>query len=273
MWRLDLSSPVATTWKLELFADAFPQTLAGATPALIGQPIQIPPAVSVDQVGNPIVYFATGAQDNFSASDKQNAMWAVSERADVANNKITGTPLWHLGYAEGGLLGAGVSGNWINGVRVTGPISVFNGAVYFATYSPPANNAPVCALSDSTVWAVSYATTISNYVPAPAFIAPALGITTAQHGLTQTGQLIFGVGVQRTPPCFDDSSSQVNDSYVGYSGMQNVSSTSSGDFRLMWQTSPTNVAKSGDQQTSTNQVMLTPPPSGVRISSWASVVE
>ena len=272
MWRLDLSSTTPSLWKMELFADAFPVGLPGNVP---GQPIVIPPALSVDQVGNPILYFATGSQDNFSGSDPRNTLWAVTERADIATGKLYGTPLWHLGYGEA-VLGGGVGSDWTNGTRVTGPISVFNGTVYFATYRPPLQGAgaPVCSLADSTVWGVNYQRESfpGTYTPAAAFLAPSLGINSPLHGIVQASQLVFGIGVQRAPPCFDTTS--FSDDFVGY-GSQNVlpSNVSAGDFRLVWQTSPTGKPKAGDQQTTTTTVSLPPPPAGVRISSWASIVE
>ena len=130
------------------------------------------------------------------------------------------------------------------------------------------------ALADSTVWGVNYQRESfpGTYTPAPAFLAPSLGINAPIHGILQASQLVFGIGVQRAPPCFDTTS--FSDDFVGY-GSQNVlpSNVSAGDFRLVWQTSPTGKPKAGDQQTTTTTVSLPPPPAGVRISSWASIVE
>jgi type IV pilus assembly protein PilY1 len=272
MWRLDMSSPNPDNWSVSLFFDAFPTSGPGGVIPSPGQPIVTPPAVSVDQVGNPIVYFSTGYQDNFSSSDTRNVLWAVTEKVDLVANKLAAQALWHVGFGE--TTSSGVSTNWVQGTRVTGPLSVFNGAVYFATYTPPTGSTAVCQLSDSTVWAVDYANsnTAGNFDPKPMFVSPTLGITTPVLGVVQKNQIIFGVGVTKSPPCFDTST--FSDDFVGYgSSSTYVSNGNGGDFRLVWQSSPNGKAKTGDQATQTNTVQLQPPASGVRITSWASVLE
>jgi type IV pilus assembly protein PilY1 len=257
---------------VSLFFDAFPTSGSGGVIPSPGQPIVTPPAVSVDQVGNPIVYFSTGYQDNFSSSDTRNVLWAVTEKVDLVANKLAAQALWHVGFGE--TTSSGVSTNWVQGTRVTGPLSVFNGAVYFATYTPPTGSTAVCQLSDSTVWAVDYANsnTAGNFDPKPMFVSPTLGITTPVLGVVQKNQIIFGVGVTKSPPCFDTST--FSDDFVGYgSSSTYVSNGNGGDFRLVWQSSPNGKAKTGDQATQTNTVQLQPPASGVRITSWASVLE
>lgn len=269
MWRLDMSSPNSANWDVSLFFDAFPTNVVSAA----SQPIVTPPAVSVDQVGNPILYFSTGYQDNFSASDGTNVLWAVVEKADLTAGKLVGTPLWHIGLSEPGGSAGGPNTTWTNGTRVTGPISVFNGSVYFATYAPPVGGA-VCTLSDSTVWGVDYASPAASGTlnPKAAFLSPTLGIATPVLGVVQKNQIIFGVGVTRSPPCFDTTG--FVDDFVGY-GSQNtyVSNGNGGDFQLVWQSSPNGKTKTGQQETSTSSVQLPPPASGVRITSWASVLE
>jgi type IV pilus assembly protein PilY1 len=275
MWRLDLSSLDPSSWGVNMFFDAYAAYPGGTT---LGQPISTPPALSVDPVGNLVVVFATGDQEQFlSSPGVRNVLWSVSEAPDLAAGTVGSKANWHLGTGTNEAIPGmplGVSTDWNNGVRVSGPVSLFNGAVYFSTYVPPPVGVNACDVGSSVLWGVDY---LESTSPGNSNAAPkgrldlGLGVLPLPPASLQANALIFGVGIQRLPSCYDTSS--VSDPAIGYGGAAtSVSNLTSGDYRLVVQTGSKGVNVPGGQS-NVNTFNLPAPASGAKISSWAAVVE
>lgn len=274
LWRVNLTSLSPQNWSVELAWDAY--SLTGDT-AEMGEPVQTPPVVSIDPVGNNVILFSTGDQEMFTSSTVQTRVWSITEKA-VGSDFIR-------------------SENWVipftQGKRVTGPISLFDSVAYFATYTPPADQSAACAYGFGSVWGVHFNKkwqddpTFDPPLPAGAqspFPQARYVCSAADAGCTSdpqkpgtsltyakdqpAGTTVFGVAIAQTPSCYDEAS--VNDPFYG--PVWKFDRTSRGEFKLVFQTGKGGSASEGSV-TKTFEEVLPPPKQFVRIDSWASVVE
>lgn len=271
MWRVDLSSTNPQNWKVELFWDGFPKPKA--LPATGGQPVHIEPTISVDTVGNPVVIFSTGDQDSLAPTPAlRNVVWSIKETSGLAGQLQT-VANWHLGFGDEVLAPAvpGVSTSWVDGQRVTGPISIFNGAVYFSTFRPPALTDPnVCALGSSVLWGVD-------------FVHPVLGTEAPVGRLGTLGEaaevipdsILFGVGITRGASCFNTQAGGASDDpYLGFGNGMTVGDTAAPQYKLVLQTGPkTGSTPGGQQKTNIQERSLKSPASLSQLGSWAGVID
>lgn len=140
LWRIDVSSTDPAQWKVQLFAD-----LLSGRSAEESQPIQVTPVLSLDPSGNLIVNAATGDQDSivFKQGEK-NYVWSIEETrprttADPPRAKVK----WYEVLDDG--------------ERVTGPMTVFDRTLYFATFAPRVPEANQCANGGTgKVWGLNY---------------------------------------------------------------------------------------------------------------------
>ena len=274
LWRVDLSNPDPNAWKVDPFFDAYAPY---PNDAFIGQPILAQPVASLDPVGNLVVAFATGDQDRFDGTKgMRTVLWSVKESPNLVTGQVGAIANWHLGTGTNENINANPSGSatgdWNNGIRVAGPLSLFGGAVYFSTYRPPAPGANACDPGSSVLWAVDYLANATSDPTGDAAPKPALDISgTLYHAREYSNALIFGVGIQKLPACYDTST--VDDPYIGFgTGSTSVADMSAPEYRLVVQTGAkgNNNAKA---ETKFETMNLRAPPSGALISSWASVVE
>jgi type IV pilus assembly protein PilY1 len=274
LWRVNLTSVVPANWSVELAWDAY--SISGDAYSS-GEPIQTPPIVSTDSVGNTIVLFSTGDQELFTSSTVKTRVWSLTEKA--GGTAFTRTENWVIPFE--------------NGQRVTGPISLFDSVAYFSTFTPPANNQDLaCAAGYGSVWGVDYMkTTTADPTPDPSLPPYAInpypqakysckqaeaGCAANQGASTgvrykfdqPVGTTVFGVAVTQTPSC-SDTASYIDSFYGPYTGFGN---TSQGEFQLVYQTGKGGTATEG-AKTNTVTETLPPPRQLVRIDSWASILE
>jgi type IV pilus assembly protein PilY1 len=144
IWRIDVHDPDPTQWKVTLFQDLLAKATVDATAATESQPIQMPPVLSLDPLGAIVVHASTGDQENIVASTDTNYLFAVRERLAIsASEPGRGEALWYQPMT--------------NGRRVTGPMTVFDRSLYFATYDPILPGAATCT-NDGTalLWGMDY---------------------------------------------------------------------------------------------------------------------
>lgn len=273
LWRVDLTSQSPQQWGVELAWDAY--AFPGDT-AATGEPIQTPPVISTDALGDAVILFSTGDQEMFTASDVETRVWSITEKPQ--GTSFTRTENWVIPLKDG--------------KRVTGPISLFDGVAYFATHTPPPGGNAACAYGYGSVWGVDYRKTYqedpAHDPPLPPYAAnpypqaryecaPGPGCTAdpsnPSRGRTYTkdqppGTTVFGVAITQTPTCADVVS--YSDPFFGpYSAFANVNR---GKIQLVYQT-----GKGGEEsegaKTKTVAETIPPPLKGVRIDSWASIVE
>lgn len=268
LWRLDMSDPDIGNWNVKLAWDSYVKDSASSS-GDIREGISIPPIISRDALGNPVILVATGNQDLFSQQPTTNHVWSLTE--NPLTKKVS--PNWHIALPQ-------------STARVTGPMALFNGTVYFATFLPQAAGANPCSDGHASVWGVDYLRR-GSAATAPAGLTPDNGewpmpmfptTTTAMaYGLDAADRtIIMGISVGETPTC--DSLVGVSDPYFGsHTALSGVSSSS---YQVMWQTGAgvglptTNTAVKNDPNVSGVQYIQPPPPGqGTRIDSWASIVD
>lgn len=276
LWRGDLKSTNPDEWTVSPFFD----TATGYGFA-DGQPITGAPVLSLDPVGNLVVIVSTGDQDQLTAAPGgRNTVWSLKESAKFATGvaaagSVLSDANWHLGRGtnEGGtLVPTGLSTNWTAGERVTGPMTLFNGVLYFSTFKPASAGAAACQDGSSALWGVDYR------LPSVGAEGP-LGRLVFEGGTfdantpaarIETNAIIFGVGLNRTPTCYDTES--FNDPFLGFGSATSVSNLSPGGYQLVVQTGNRGAGAKGSQ-TNTRTFNLPSPPPAVRIDSWAAIVE
>lgn len=272
LWRVDMSDPDITHWgaKITLAWDAYLNDTSDQR-----EGIGVPPIISRDGIGNPVILLATGDQDMFSTQPSANHVWSLSELPTGGNTSVHVSPNWHLRMPGGG-------------ARVTGPMALFNSALYFATFLPQKTNP--CSDGIGSVWGVDYlrrggavgaAPTPAQMMPlvsdwpSPAFPPGTPGANI--YGLDgAVNTIIMGIGLSETPTC--DSSSTSPDPYFG--SHTAVTGASGSNYQVSWQTgagpgvSNSNTAVKNDANVKGMQYIQPPPPGrGTRIDSWASIVE
>jgi type IV pilus assembly protein PilY1 len=261
LWRVDLSKPKPSDWTVKLAWDAY--SFSGDT-AANRQPIETPPIITVDPLGSPVVLFSTGDQETFtkSAGVKTRA-WSITESA--SGNVISTKTNWAIPFE--------------NGVRVTGPISLFNGAAYFSTFTPTGTDDNACSDGYGSVWGVDYLRTnnCGSNGPTPPTGWPCARYVEDPVNQPSTvsffedqppGTVVFGVAVTQTPSCYEQLS--FPDPYLG--ALTTVGNSTAGEFQLVFQTGQGGSSSEGSQ-TNTITKRLPPPRATVRIDSWGLVLE
>jgi type IV pilus assembly protein PilY1 len=254
MWRVDLSSPKPAEWNMALFLDAYSKEGTGV-PA---EPISTPPVLSTDFGGNITVAFSTGDQDVFTATGTHHVFSATS---DLDSLTAPAQVNWYDKLEEG--------------ERVSGPITLFNGVLYYSTFKPAAE-AAVCQPDTSRVWAVDYIKPENaNDKAAGGFHAFPTTITTDQFidssdKLFGADATIFGVSVAQLPSCVETT--ETTDSFIGSGMHASISQMVPSKFQLVMQVGKSAGNETG-QQTNVVSIDLPTPSASPRIDSWAAIVE
>lgn len=207
MWAIDFSTRRPADWQVRAFHDIF-----WDSPALAGQPAYAAPIISTDRDGQFVVVQATGDIDRLDSTDVNRVM-SLTEQVTYG---MGGTPLYTTNL------------NWEvrlrRGEQVTGPIELFEGAVYFASFESASDPTNMCALGQSRIWALDYlrggASPVAGYTdPAGAFpephfeSTPGTGVFDQHFRGPYSDQLVLGVGITQRPTCL--SGAEEPDPYIG----------------------------------------------------------
>jgi type IV pilus assembly protein PilY1 len=132
LWRIDVSSNDPTQWSVKMFADLVAPT--NAATAADSEPIQIPPVLSLEPGGSIVVNAATGDQESVTyKSGEKNYVWSIQETRPFGTTLATASVKWYETLNDG--------------ERVTGPMTVFDRTLNFASFAPlnPSSGAnPTC---------------------------------------------------------------------------------------------------------------------------------
>jgi type IV pilus assembly protein PilY1 len=274
IWRFDLSSPTPSSWVGELYLDLYNQDVDTHTMSswADGQPIQVPLVTSLDPMGNVVVHAATGSQEAFDATGVFY-LYSISEVLDSSTPKLRAQVNWWLDPAT-------ATGQ--PGERVSGPMTVFDGVVYFATYSAPQAGSQSCASGDARLWGRDYVTPqdindlskggILRLQPPQGPINPLpLYVQPDKYDATLAGAVIPGVSIKATPACAGLGTPGA-DSYVYGAQHESPSGFTSpqNQFSLYTQVG---AKGSGGANTKTYELQLPTPVSPTMIDSWAGVLE
>lgn len=272
MWRIDVSNANPAQWTMDVFFDAYYDKSASAR-----QPIELAPVVSVDDIGQITVVAATGEQQVQTAADGMlNRVFSLTETLSDSH-QFQADVNWIQTLGCDGECGAGQS----RGERVTGPLSLFGGSVYFATSSPMETLSGMCGSGTARIWGVHYTQSLDEYndasdpdplsgpagaLPDPDGIGDPPVATDPQPGL------IFGVAIEQQPTCSAEAETFTDDPYLGgYGDHSAITSINPGGFFLVYQTG--NVSGSSTTQPPTTRLQLKTPRNTVFIDSWAPIFE
>jgi type IV pilus assembly protein PilY1 len=283
LWKVDVSNKSPANWKMSLFWDAYGG--GDGNPAgdwNSGQPIATPPVLSVDSVGNLTVALSTGDQSSLGTSTGQtNFIWSLRDLPD-SSHVFSASLAWGLKF--------------LDGERVTGPISLFNSYLYFSTVTPPPANAACTSTNGARIWGMHYLTPRDgDGTPAtppvrtvggkPAPFLATLGSTTQY--VTDTSLLgtsaskqavIFGVTVAQVPTCYSEDT--IPDGLGNTTSR--ISNVNPGRFQLLIQTGAASVGTGGQAQAAgatsglsagAAAISLPSLATPARIEGWAALVE
>jgi type IV pilus assembly protein PilY1 len=257
LWKVDVTAKKPADWTMRLFADLYPEAIPGDLGHAFdeGQPIDLPVAMSIDDRGKPTLNVATGSQELLGSSPAgtRNYIYSFTDEGNATtvnwSKKLTG------------------------GSRVLGPMIIFDRSLYFATYSPPLQNA---CQGTGTVDAVNYV--IPNNTAQPWLGGKVVAgfpkdFATVTGSVAGTG-VISGISLQQQPSCFTNALDNVGDDVLGFKGQQLISQVNSGAFEIVVHTG--NRASATSQSggsLNTARIQLPTPPALSFISGWASIDE
>ncbi len=270
LWRLDLASSDPSQWSLNVLFDAyFDQGLEAR------QPVELAPIVSVDEEGRVSLAFATGGQRVQTATPGMfNRVISLTEVFDAGTEAFAADVNWIEGLGCVGTCGA----NQHEGERVTGPLELFSGTLYFASSVPATGADNQCAQASHRIWAVNYLQSNDEWAGAespdplngPAGMWPN-GAQPRRKATDLAPGLVFGVAIEQQPSCSSELSNPTDDPYLGFGTYTSTSTVSPGGFSLVYQVGGVSGNTSGT--VATTKLPLDPPPSTVSIDSWAPIFE
>ncbi|MBS2011841.1 MAG: hypothetical protein JST00_03045 [Deltaproteobacteria bacterium] len=221
LWRIDVSSSDPTRWRVQLFQDLVSRDHVGSPGAAQSQPIQVPPLVTLDPVGNTIVIAATGDQEAISTpapgQPDKNYLFSIQETRGLSGSSFGPAQLrWFTTFSAG--------------QRVTGPMTVFDRVLYFATFTPIIPNAATCSVGGNPlVWGLDFynpeggtplsglggvprwcplgsVDAVTGACTAPAPLPPNQDPSAGPFGDPQLrGAIIAGVTIRSSLPCVQSS--------------------------------------------------------------------
>ena len=276
LWRVNLASANPANWTMKLFFDLYPSSFSGNTGMTYaeGQPIMVPPLLSVDDDNNLILNIASGDQESLGAAPGQSTfVYSLKEKINSTQTGVETVVNWYRRFPRPG---SGEDG----GTRVVGPMALFNRGLYFGTFTPVVNG-DVCRVGKSEIWAMDYLTpygsdkslggaVITSLDPPP----PTPPAGKPQLIDTVDNAVAFGLIVTQQPSCYDSAQDLVGDGLLGLGGQRRLGAISTGKFQLVYQTGNN---KTGTDVPTANVGVkvknLLPPSTMSSIESWASIVE
>jgi type IV pilus assembly protein PilY1 len=286
LWRVDVSETDPSQWTMKLFWDTFPATGIHGAPTSdwrSGQPIQTPPILSVDDVGNISIAVSTGDQDAVGASSTmQNFVWSLVEHTSA--DRTTFTPEYHW------------LKQFLGGQRVTGPLSLFNRGLYFSTLRPPDPSAVCDSGTVELFFGMDYLNPSKvdasgeqgGDVTNPVFNAPPYNTCSGTPAgcitgtaLLGTGQspVIYGVPINQDLTCSAQSNEVLPDPYLGSGSHTALSNINPGHFNIIMQTGRGKAQSTGAATSAVNgsdnaaKIDLGAPMVSTHLDSWAAILE
>jgi type IV pilus assembly protein PilY1 len=278
MWKFDVSTQDPSNWTGELFLDFYNATVDKnvSTSWGDGQPFQVTPVVALDTSGNVVLSAATGSIQQFDTTGIEY-LYSVTENIQGSPAKLRANVNWWLGPATQSGSGLGFAA----GERVSGPMTVFNGTLYFSTYAAAATGTQVCTGGIARLWGRDYVLPDSSsdlsegglrelqpptgvpQTPPPYYVQP------SDYDSTLLGKVIPGVSIMGTPACASAGSS-ASDQYVAGATHSAPTNFAAGGFSLYTQIG---AKGSNGQTTKTFQMNVPTPIAPTAIDSWAAVLE
>jgi type IV pilus assembly protein PilY1 len=292
IWKFDLTDTNPSNWTGKLFLDLYNQTAdtnAAATSWNDGEPVSVPLVTSLDPAGEVVVHAATGTLDQFDTSGL-NYVYSITEKVQTQSSvaSLRASVNWFMNSQSGSLPYA-----MDQGERVAGPMTVFDGTLFFMTFDASSNSGSSCSPGWAHLYGRDYVTPISasgapykggvNHLSATQFPNAATNgwaradeLTQGAPGNTQMspqnlqGKVIPGVAVQQTTACVT-AGAATSDLYVPGAMHAPATSMTPGTYSLVAQVGTGNSTNGGSVETV--QVPLPTPMEPTVINSWAAVTE
>ncbi|MFO0553125.1 MAG: hypothetical protein U0271_32355 [Polyangiaceae bacterium] len=286
LWRVDLSDPDPSTWNARIAFDAYnPGPVNDATlfdawvpsgagagaklelspmpsdneAAVMGQPIQLPPLLSLSEDGDLVVSYSTGDQEGFNTSSvgMLNFMISFADHYDTADARFE--PIVNSSK--------GVEIAFKNGGRVTGPLNIFDGQLYFSYFVP--NQTLACTQGVGGICGIHYQE--KNTDGSPRELVSLDNNASPEACLDFTGgEVVFGISLNQVPSC-TLTPDNFNDPYLG-GKYDALTSSKTGRYQLVFHTGQGGSGENGAKTKST-RVNLPAPQSRTRVRTWVSIVE
>jgi type IV pilus assembly protein PilY1 len=280
VWRFDVSNPDPTKWFGDAFLDLYNADAdTQATSWNDGQPFDVPMVASLDNTGSLVLNIASGTTQTFDTTGIEY-LYSVSEKVGGQGTMASPTKLrasvnWFWSPALPPPATPPSSNTMtpsplLEGERVSGPMTVFAGTLYFTTYYA-GNPALSCTPGRAKLWGFDF---INPYVGAIGLGGKRLltcsgsqdwldpGFSCAMPGTQQA--VVPGVAILATPACSTATTGAVAGG-VTHTALSNVSASA---FALQF-----NVPQANGAAPQTVSAPLTNPVGPTVIDSWASVVE
>ncbi len=294
IWRFDLSSSDPSQWKGELFLDLYNQTVdTNSTAWADGQPLTVTPTLSTDTTGELVINAATGVTDTFDSNGIE-FVYSITEKVQGSPPKLRSFVNWYMGTPMAPTTSfsqpptqekTATNPPFLAGERVAGPMVVFDGKLYFATYAVPPASPMTCIQNFARIWGVDFV------APADATCATSTSCNRAAGGLpglvsngttytditplaAATGPLkiavVPGITINATPACAGAGAAQT-DQYVGGGAQHSTAQgMTQGKYSLNGQAGAPSANGIGTQ---TISIDVPTPVSPTVIDSWAAVLE
>lgn len=277
MWRFDVSNPVPANWTASLFLDFYNTTAdQSSTSWQDGQPFEVTPVVSLNAANQLVINAATGTTDSYD-NNGFYYLYSITELPQGTPPVLMANVNWYLGPAappQGQLAPAGFR----PGERVSGPMTVFNGSLFFSTYYAGNLAQASCSNGDARIWGMDFETPLpSGSSPCTANPSPCRGnggvltlpVDPDDIGQSFPGRVVPGVAVQATPACGQLTASQ--DNYIGNTIHQTTTGFTPGAFSLVGLVG--GVSAPNGLSESPISISLPTPTAPTLINSWAAVLE
>lgn len=254
MWRVDVSSKNPALWSMEVFYDAFEEGTVAS-----GQPVILPPVLSVNELGDVTVAFATGDQDLTSGDTSLNRVISLTEI--LSGPDIVARLNWRYDLDAGD--------------RVTGPMVLFNSALYFSASRPPTTSTSACDVGLSKVIGAHYEDNddVANDRDNP---SPTSGPAPAIEGdplvIASEPGLIFGVNLEAEASCASAEEVIDGNESFGYGEVRMSTEVNPGRYFLSYGASGNNSGATSRGVLEVRQELPTPQ-LAVTFESWATVYE
>jgi type IV pilus assembly protein PilY1 len=274
IWKFDLSNSDPSKWTGELYLDLYNATAYTNTVTAWndGQPLQVTPVVSLDPAGEVVLDVATGTTQVFDTNGSY-FVYSITEKVQGNPAKLRANVNWWLGPATMSPAGIGFD----PGERVSGPMTVFNGTLYFSTYAAAAQ-VQACSNGTAKLWGRDFVRPdvpsdltqggvreMQPPPPAPPPMTLPISVDPGTHGA-----VVPGVTIMNTPACAS-LGNPAADQYVfgqSHSAPQNFTA---GSFSLFSQVGKT--GGTGGSAAGTMQINLQTPIAPTAVDSWAAVLE
>lgn len=281
LWRFNVSDPNPANWTASLFLDLYNTTVdLNSTSWQDGQPLEVTPVLSLNSQNQLVINAATGTTESYTNSGIYY-VYSISETLQGTPSTLAANVNWYFG-PQSQPSGA-LSSTFRQGERVSGPMTVFNGSLYFSSYYAGNLATASCSNGDARIWGMDFET---PYIPPggqPCTANPAQcrgngGVFTLNQtpasgfidvGQSFPGRVVPGVAVQATPACGTLSAAQ--DNYIGNTMHQVTTSFTPGAFSLVGLVG--GVSASNGLNENPFSIALPTPTAPTLINSWAAVLE